>query len=97
MRFYGVLQRIAVCYLAVSLLYLWNPRAWPIAVALVIALVGYWVLLRWVPVPARACRAAMCRSWTCARTWCPGSIARSSRITSIATHRTITCAIRKAC
>ena len=51
MRFYGVLQRIAVCYLAVSLLYLWKPRAWPIAAALVIALVGYWVLLRWVPVP----------------------------------------------
>jgi predicted acyltransferase len=51
MRFYGVLQRIAVCYLAVSLLYLWDRRAWPIATALVVALVGYWVLLRWVPVP----------------------------------------------
>jgi predicted acyltransferase len=51
MRFYGVLQRIAVCYVAVSLLYLWKPRAWPIAAALVIALAGYWVLLRWVPVP----------------------------------------------
>jgi predicted acyltransferase len=51
MRFYGVLQRIAVCYAAVSLLYLWTPRAWPIAAALVIALVGYWVLLRWIPVP----------------------------------------------
>ena len=51
MRFYGVLQRIAVCYLAVSLLYLWNRRVWPLATALVLALVGYWVLLRWVPVP----------------------------------------------
>jgi len=51
MRFYGVLQRIAVCYLAVSLLYLWKPRAWAIAAALVIALAGYWVLLRWIPVP----------------------------------------------
>ena len=51
MRFYGVLQRIAVCYLAVSLLYLWDRRAWPMAAALVVALVGYWVLLRWVPVP----------------------------------------------
>jgi predicted acyltransferase len=50
-RFYGVLQRIAVCYLAVSLLYLWTPRAGPIATTLVVALVGYWVLLRWVPVP----------------------------------------------
>ncbi len=51
MRFYGVLQRIAVCYLAVSLLYLWKPRAWAMAVALVMALAGYWVLLRWIPVP----------------------------------------------
>ena len=50
-RFYGVLQRIAVCYLAVSLLYLATPRAGPIAAALLIALVGYWVLVRWVPVP----------------------------------------------
>src|SRR6476469_188506 len=31
MRFYGVLQRIAVCYLAVSLFYLWDRRAWPLA------------------------------------------------------------------
>ena len=51
MRFYGVLQRIAVCYLAVSLLYLWDRRVWPLAAALVVSLVGYWVLLRWVPVP----------------------------------------------
>ncbi len=51
MRFYGVLQRIAVCYLTVSLLYLWKPRAWAMAAALVMALVGYWLLLQWVPVP----------------------------------------------
>jgi predicted acyltransferase len=51
MRFYGVLQRIAVCYLAVSLLYLWDRRAWRLATALVVTLVGYWVLVRWVPVP----------------------------------------------
>src|SRR6476646_6213940 len=51
MRFYGVLQRIAVCYLAVSLLYLWTSRAGAIAAALLIALAGYWVLLRWIPVP----------------------------------------------
>src|SRR4051812_8006417 len=49
LRLYGVLQRIAVCYLAVSLLYLWDRRAWPMAAALVVALVGYWVILRWVP------------------------------------------------
>lgn len=51
MRFYGVLQRIAVCYLAVSLLYLWDRRVWSLVAALMIALVGYWVLVRWVPVP----------------------------------------------
>ena len=51
LRFYGVLQRIAVCYLVVSVWYLWNRRAWTMVVALVVALVGYWALLRWVPVP----------------------------------------------
>jgi len=51
MRFYGVLQRIAVCYVAVSLLYLWNRRVWLIATMLAVVLIGYWVLLRWVPVP----------------------------------------------
>jgi len=51
MRFYGVLQRIAVCYLAVSLLYLLDSRVWLLAAVLVFTLVGYWVLLRWVPVP----------------------------------------------
>jgi len=50
-RLYGVLQRIAVCYLVVSLLYLWDSRAWPLAAALVVSLVGYWVLVRWVPIP----------------------------------------------
>src|SRR5262245_18867488 len=51
MRFYGVLQRIAVCYLAVTLLYLWDSRVWSLAAVLVVVLVGYWMLLRWVPVP----------------------------------------------
>ncbi len=51
MRFYGVLQRIGVCYLAVGLFYLWDKRAWTKVVALVVALVGYWILVRWVPIP----------------------------------------------
>jgi len=51
MRFYGVLQRIAVCYLAVSLLYLWESRAWPLATTLAMTLLSYWVLVRFVPVP----------------------------------------------
>jgi len=51
MRFYGVLQRIAVCYLVVGLFYLWDQRVGTKVAAIVVALVGYWVLLRWVPVP----------------------------------------------
>jgi predicted acyltransferase len=51
MRFYGVLQRLAICYLAVGLFYLYDNRAWTKAAALVTALVGYWVLIRWVPIP----------------------------------------------
>jgi predicted acyltransferase len=51
MRFYGVLQRIAVCYLVVGLFYLCNNRAWTKVIVLIVALVGYWVLVRWVPIP----------------------------------------------
>lgn len=51
MRFYGVLQRIAVAYFAVTLLYLWDRRIGSLTAVLTIALVGYWVLLRWVPIP----------------------------------------------
>ena len=51
MRFYGVLPRIAICYLITASLYLisadWRNKA-ALAVA---ALVGYWVLMRFVPVP----------------------------------------------
>jgi predicted acyltransferase len=50
MRIMGVLQRIAVCYLAASLIYLhtnWRQQIY-IAVAL---LLGYWVLMTTVPVP----------------------------------------------
>jgi predicted acyltransferase len=51
MRFFGVLQRLAVCYLVVGLFYLYDNRAWTKVAALVAALVGYWVLVRWVPIP----------------------------------------------
>jgi predicted acyltransferase len=50
-RIYGVLQRIALCYLLVGLFYLWDQRVWTKVAALVVALVGYWILLRWIPVP----------------------------------------------
>jgi predicted acyltransferase len=51
LRIYGVLQRIAICFLLASLLYLWNNRAWVPATLTVVALLGYWVLMRWVPIP----------------------------------------------
>ena len=51
MRFYGVLQRIAICYLVVGLFYIWDQRVWTKVAGVVVALVGYWILLRWVPVP----------------------------------------------
>jgi len=51
LRFYGVLQRIGVCYLVVGLLYLWD-RGMPSKIAVLVAcLVGYWILVRWVSVP----------------------------------------------
>ena len=51
LRIYGVLQRIAICFLFASLLYLWNSRAWVIATTAVVALLSYWILMRWVPIP----------------------------------------------
>jgi len=51
MRLYGVLQRIAVCYLVVGLFYLWDQRASTKWVALAACLVGYWALVRWLPIP----------------------------------------------
>ena len=51
LRIYGVLQRIAVCYLCASLLYLWDRRPATKIVLLIVLLIGYWVLMRWVPVP----------------------------------------------
>ena len=51
LRFYGVLQRIALCYLAVGLFYLFDRRVKSKLIALACALIGYWILLRWIPVP----------------------------------------------
>ena len=51
LRIYGVLPRIAICYFVVSSLYLISPD-WRNKVALaIVALVGYWALMRFVPVP----------------------------------------------
>jgi predicted acyltransferase len=51
LRFYGVLQRIAICYLVVGLFYLWDRRVSTKVQALVFVLVYYWILVRWIPVP----------------------------------------------
>ncbi len=49
-RIPGVLQRIALCYLAASLIFL-NTRIKGQVAAIVALLVGYWLLMTFVPVP----------------------------------------------
>lgn len=49
-RVYGVLQRIAICYVISAILAVWADwRGW--IVTIVGCLVGYWILMRFVPVP----------------------------------------------
>jgi predicted acyltransferase len=50
MRFVGVLQRIAICYLFAALLFM-NLDRRGLIVALVTLLGGYWALMTFVPVP----------------------------------------------
>jgi predicted acyltransferase len=50
-RVYGVLQRIAICYLIVGLFYLYDRRVWTKVALLAVCLIGYWILVQWVPVP----------------------------------------------
>lgn len=50
-RFYGVLPRIAICYLVVASLFLLS-QGWKDKLAIAIGcLLAYWVLMRFVPVP----------------------------------------------
>ena len=51
MRIYGVLMRIALCYLVGALILLWARRARFIVWIVVAILVGYWWLLRYAKVP----------------------------------------------
>jgi predicted acyltransferase len=51
LRIYGVLQRIAICYLIAALFYVWRRDAWTKVVAIIVLLVGYFALMRYVPVP----------------------------------------------
>jgi predicted acyltransferase len=50
-RIYGVLQRIAICYLVAAVFVLWSGVRTQI-VAVAACLIGYWILMRHVPVPA---------------------------------------------
>ena len=50
LRFPGVLQRIAICYFVVTLLFLFTPSRIQIIVASAL-LLGYWALMTLVPVP----------------------------------------------
>jgi len=51
MRIYGVLMRIALCYLVGALILLASRRARVIAGIVAVILVGYWVVLRYVKIP----------------------------------------------
>jgi predicted acyltransferase len=49
-RVYGVLQRIALCYVLVAILELWTTTRTQVLVSLA-CLAGYWLLMRYVSVP----------------------------------------------
>jgi predicted acyltransferase len=49
-RIPGVLQRIGICYFLSTMLYLWVGKRFRWGV-ICVALVGYWILMRFVPVP----------------------------------------------
>ena len=50
-RIYGVLQRIAICYLILSVVYLFSRRSGTFVAITAFSLIAYYILMRWVPVP----------------------------------------------
>ena len=50
-RVYGVLQRIAICYVISAVLVLYSGRSARLAAVATACLVSYWLLMRYVPVP----------------------------------------------
>jgi predicted acyltransferase len=50
-RIYGVLTRIALCYLVAGLICLITQRVRTLAAITATLLIGYWILMRFVPVP----------------------------------------------
>ena len=51
LRLYGVLTRIALCYLCAGLICLVTQRADRLLTICAVLLIGYWALMRFVPVP----------------------------------------------
>lgn len=51
LRIYGVLTRIALCYLIAGLTYLYLPRPRALIAIAASILLGYWILMRFVPIP----------------------------------------------
>lgn len=51
LRLYGVLTRIALCYLFAALIVIATKRVRWLVLIIATLLVGYWILLRWIPVP----------------------------------------------
>ncbi len=51
LRLFGVLARIALCYFAAGLICVMTRRASHLAVMVAVLLLGYWALMRFVPVP----------------------------------------------
>ena len=51
LRLFGVLTRIALCFLAAGLIFLYFRSAKTLVAITVAVLLGYWILMRFVPVP----------------------------------------------
>jgi predicted acyltransferase len=51
LRFYGVLARIGLCYLVAGLLFIRVQRPRTLVVITAALLIGYWMLMRYVPIP----------------------------------------------
>jgi hypothetical protein len=76
-----VLQRIAVCYVITAILALWTERRVQVAAAFACVL-GYWLLMRFVPVPGLGVPTHDIRCSIRTSIWRPGSIASCCRATS---------------
>lgn len=51
LRIFGVLTRIAACYLVAALVCLYTQRVRTLLTMVAVLLVGYWLLMRFVPIP----------------------------------------------